>query len=80
MEGGGARAADTPRRTREVVVATTNLDQLGVKAFRGMATVSEMYGSVDNVRQHCIPLKPGNTSREGSQTRRRPWASRRSRR
>jgi NAD-dependent SIR2 family protein deacetylase len=58
-EGG---AQPTPM-TREVVVATTNLDQLGVRTFRGIATVSEMHGSVDYVRQHRIPIRQGKTSK-----------------
>jgi NAD-dependent SIR2 family protein deacetylase len=49
-------------KTKEIVVATTNLDQLGVKTFRGVATVHEMHGSIDYVRQHAIPLKQGKTS------------------
>ena len=75
-------AAQPKPRSREIKDTTffqperclSFLDQLGVKTFRGMATVSEMYGSVVYVRQHRIPLKQGKHSR-GSQTRRRPRAS-----
>jgi len=58
-----AGAAQPTPRAREVVVATTNLDQLGVRTFRELATVYEMHGSVDYVRQHRIPLEPGRTSK-----------------
>jgi NAD-dependent SIR2 family protein deacetylase len=51
----------TPK-TKEIIVATTNLDQLSVKTFQGVATVHEMHGSIDYVRQHAIPLKQGKTS------------------
>merc|ERR1719382_197706 len=54
--GGVKQLAPT---TKEIIVATTNLDQLGVKTLQGVATVHEMHGSIDYVRQHAIPLKQG---------------------
>jgi len=48
--------------TKEIIVATTNLDQLSVKTFQGVATVYEMHGSMDYVRRHAIPLKQGKTN------------------
>lgn len=58
-----AGAAQPTTSAKEVAVATTNLDQLGVRTFREVATVYEMHGSVDYVRQHRIPLERGRTSK-----------------
>jgi NAD-dependent SIR2 family protein deacetylase len=67
---GAPAAPASPQKPAEkkIMVATTNLDKLSVKAFQGVAFVHEMHGDIDYVREHRLPLS-GAATRSSSPTK-----------
>merc|ERR1719191_633078 len=50
--------SESPSEGRELLIGTTSLDKLAVRAFHGVAKVHEINGDINRVRRHTYVVAP----------------------